>query len=71
MRLPESWREATRRRDGAEPGAMLAIPLVRAGELVGVLEAVRRPGRAGLHRPERQRFAGWGSQVGRRRWPVR
>ena len=61
--LPESWREATRRRDGAEPGAMLAIPLVRAGELVGVLEAVRRPGRASFSDAERQRFAGWGSQV--------
>ncbi|MGZ6076744.1 MAG: ATP-binding protein [Myxococcaceae bacterium] len=61
--LPETWREATRRRDGAEPGAMLATPLVRAGELVGVLEAVRRPGRAGFSDAERQRFAGWGSQV--------
>jgi len=61
--VPESWREATRRRDGAEPGAMLAIPLVRAGELVGVLEAVRRPGRPAFTDLDRQRFAGWGSQV--------
>ena len=61
--VPDSWREATRRRDGAEPGAMLAIPLVRAGELVGVLEAVRRPGRSGFSELDRQRFAGWGSQV--------
>jgi hypothetical protein len=61
--LPEAWREATRRRDGADPGAMLAIPLVRAGELVGVLETVRRPGRPAFTEAERQRFAGWGSQV--------
>ncbi len=61
--LPEAWREAARRRDGADPGAMLAIPLVRAGELVGVLEAVRRPGRPAFTEAERQRFAGWGSQV--------
>jgi signal transduction histidine kinase len=60
---PESWREACRRRDGTEPGAMLAIPLVRAGELVGVLEAVRRPGRPGFTELDRQRFTGWGSQV--------
>ncbi|HEY3587217.1 MAG TPA: ATP-binding protein, partial [Myxococcaceae bacterium] len=60
---PESWREATCRRDGAEPGAMLAIPLVRAGELVGVLEAVRRPGRPAFTELDRQRFTGWGSQV--------
>ena len=61
--LPEEWREAARRRDGAEPGAMLAIPLVRAGELVGVLEAVRRPGRPAFSEAERQRFSSWGSQV--------
>ncbi|HET9155196.1 MAG TPA: ATP-binding protein [Myxococcaceae bacterium] len=61
--LPEAWREAARSRDGAEPGAMLAIPLVRAGELVGVLEAVRRPGRPAFSDTDRQRFAGWGSQV--------
>ena len=61
--IPDSWREAARRRDGAEPGAMLAIPLVRAGELVGVLEAVRRPGRPAFTDLDRQRFAGWGSQV--------
>jgi len=61
--LPEPWREAARRRDGAEPGAMLAIPLVRAGELVGVIEAVRRPGRPAFSDTDRQRFAGWGSQV--------
>ena len=61
--LPEAWREAARRRDGAEPGAMLAIPLVRAGELVGVIEAVRRPGRPAFSDTDRQRFAGWGSQV--------
>ena len=42
---------------------MLAIPLVRAGELVGVLEAVRRPGRSAFTDAERQRFSGWGSQV--------
>ena len=42
---------------------MLAIPLVRAGELVGVLEAVRRPGRPAFTDLDRQRFAGWGSQV--------
>jgi signal transduction histidine kinase len=60
---PESWREASRRRDGAEPGAMLAIPLVRGGELVGVLEAVRRPGRPGFSELDRQRFTAWGSQV--------
>jgi len=61
--LPGDWREAARRRDGAEPGAMLAIPLVRAGELVGVLEAVRRPGRSSFSEAERQRFSSWGSQV--------
>ena len=61
--IPESWRDATRQRDGAEPGAMLAIPLVRAGELVGVLEAVRRPGRPGFSELDRQRFTAWGSQV--------
>ncbi len=61
--LPADWREAARRRDGAEPGAMLAVPLVRAGELVGVLEAVRRPGRPPFGEAERQRFSGWGSQV--------
>ncbi|HVP62898.1 MAG TPA: ATP-binding protein [Myxococcaceae bacterium] len=61
--LPGPWREAARRRDGAEPGAMLAVPLVRAGELVGVLEAVRRPGRSPFTDPDRQRFAAWGSQV--------
>ncbi len=61
--LPGDWREAARRRDGAEPGAMLAIPLVRAGELVGVLEAVRRPGRSAFSDAERQRFSSWGSQV--------
>ncbi|HTS80719.1 MAG TPA: ATP-binding protein [Myxococcaceae bacterium] len=61
--LPEDWREAARRRDGAEPGAMVAIPLVRAGELVGVLEAVRRPGRPAFTDFERHRFASWGSQV--------
>src|SRR5678815_4319808 len=42
---------------------MLAIPLVRAGELVGVLETVRRPGRLAFTEPERQRFAGWASQA--------
>jgi len=42
---------------------MLAIPLVRAGELVGVLEAVRRPARPAFTDLDRQRFAGWGSQV--------
>lgn len=63
LELPQSWRDAARTRDGAEPGAMLAIPLVRAGELVGVLEAVRRPGRPCFSEPERQRFSGWGSQV--------
>ena len=61
--LPETWREAARTRDGAEPGAMLAVPLVRAGELVGVLEAVRRPGRPAFSDTDRQRFAGWASQV--------
>ncbi len=61
--LPEPWREAVRRRDGAEPGAMLAVPLVRAGELVGVLEAVRRPGRPAFSEADRQRFSAWGSQV--------
>ena len=61
--LPREWYEAARRRDGAEPGAMQAIPLIRAGELVGVLEAVRRPGRAPFSEAERHRFAGWGSQV--------
>ena len=61
--LPDDWREAARQRDGAEPGAMLAIPLVRAGELVGVLEAVRRPGRPPFSEVDRQRFSGWGSQV--------
>jgi signal transduction histidine kinase len=61
--LPEPWREAVRRRDGAEPGAMLAVPLVRAGELVGVLEAVRRPGRPPFSDVDRQRFSAWGSQV--------
>ena len=61
--IPQPWREATRSRDGAEPGAMLGIPLVRAGELVGVLEAVRRPGRPPFAEPERQRLLAWGSQV--------
>jgi signal transduction histidine kinase len=61
--LPQDWREAVLRRDGAEPGAMLAVPLVRAGELVGVLEAVRRPGRPAFSDFERQRFSGWASQV--------
>jgi len=62
--VPEEWQKAARVRDGAEPGAMLAIPLVRAGELVGVLEAVRRPGRPGFEEHERLRFSRWGSQVG-------
>jgi signal transduction histidine kinase len=61
--VPGDWRQAARTRDGAEPGAMLAIPLVRAGELVGVLEAVRRPGRPGFDEAERLRFSRWGSQV--------
>ena len=61
--VPEDWQKAARSRDGADPGAMLAIPLVRAGELVGVLEAVRRPGRPGFEEGERLRFSRWGSQV--------
>jgi signal transduction histidine kinase len=51
-------------RDGLQPGPMTTVPLLRGGELVGVLEAVRRAGRAPFDEPELRRLLAWAVQVG-------
>src|SRR5262249_38864932 len=51
-------------RDGLQPGPMAAVPLLRGGELVGVLEAVRREGRPPFEEPERPQLLAWAVQVG-------
>jgi len=71
--IPQSYREGTApaevvasvsERDGLQPGPMAAVPLLRGGELVGVLEAVRRAGRPPFEEPERHRLLAWAAQVG-------
>jgi len=51
-------------RDGLQPGPMTTVPLLRGGELVGVLEAVRRAGRPAFDESEVRRLQAWAAQVG-------
>ncbi|HXX29487.1 MAG TPA: ATP-binding protein [Myxococcaceae bacterium] len=55
--------DAVARRTGEEPGALLALPLVRGASCVGALELVRRPGLPGFADATLHRLEAWAAQV--------